>query len=368
MAALTSPGVAVTIIDESQYTPTAAGTVAYVLVASAQDKLNTTGSLATYTTKANAGKVFTISSQRELVQYFGIPTFQVDAADNSLHGDERNEYGLLAAYSALGVGNRVLIQRADVDLDQLIGTGIRPTGTPLNGAYWLDLANTNYGVYEWDSETGFTLQTVTAITDTSLLSGSAPIDTYGTIGEYAVNSVSTSNPIFYKRYDNTWAAVGSEDWQQSHPTVIGLAINPSNLQIGQSLVINSTNVNITGTSIADAVQDINGASITGITATASPVGQLEIRIDATSASSGNVSLPDGKITIELGVDGPDAAVELGLLTSLESSRTTFAPAVQYGSYVNAPAWRSTDITPRPAGSIWLKTSAKGNERYHPACR
>ena len=36
--ALISPGVEVQVIDESQYTPTAAGTVAYVLVATAEDK------------------------------------------------------------------------------------------------------------------------------------------------------------------------------------------------------------------------------------------------------------------------------------------------------------------------------------------
>jgi hypothetical protein len=360
MAALTSPGVAVTIIDESQYTQTAAGTVAYVLVASAQDKLNTTGSLATYTTKANAGKVFTISSQRELVQYFGIPTFQVDAADNSLHGDERNEYGLLAAYSALGVGNRVLIQRADIDLDQLVGTGIRPTGTPNNGAYWLDLDNTNYGVYEWNSELGFLFQNATAITDASMLDGSTPLNSVGSIGDYAIVSTSTSNPIYYKRYDNSWTAVGSEDWQVANPVVVGTAIIPANLHIGQSLRINSTNVTITGTTVDDAIQDINGAVIQGVIATATSLGQLELRIDATSASSGNVQLADGKMTIELGIDGPDAARELGVLTSTETSVTVFAPAVQYGSYINAPAWRSTDLEPRADGSIWLKTSAKGN--------
>lgn len=360
MAALTSPGVAVTIIDESQYTPTAAGTVAYVLVASAQDKLNTTGSLATYTTKANAGKVFTISSQRELVQYFGIPTFQVDAADNSLHGDERNEYGLLAAYSALGVGNRVLIQRADIDLDQLVGTGIRPTGTPNNGAYWLDLDNTNYGVYEWNSELGFLFQNATAITDSSMLDGSTPLNSVGSIGDYAIVSTSTSNPIYYKRYDNSWTAVGSEDWQIAKPAAVGTVISPANLHIGQSLRINSTNVTITGTTIDDAIQDINGAAIQGVIATATSFGQLELRIDATSASSGNVQLANGKMTIALGIGGPDAARELGLLTSTEISRTVFAPAVQYGSYINAPAWRSTDLEPRPDGSIWLKTSAKGD--------
>ena len=95
--ALISPGVQVTVTDESQYTPTAAGSVAYILLATAQDKRNPSGALASYTTVANANKLFNITSQRELVSFYGNIEFQVDSADNPLHGDERNEYGLLAA-------------------------------------------------------------------------------------------------------------------------------------------------------------------------------------------------------------------------------------------------------------------------------
>ena len=48
--ALTSPGVEVSVIDESQYTPTAVGTVAYILLATAQDKTNPSGTTASGTT------------------------------------------------------------------------------------------------------------------------------------------------------------------------------------------------------------------------------------------------------------------------------------------------------------------------------
>lgn len=360
MASLTSAGVSVTVIDESQYTTTATGTVAYILVASAQDKLNPSGSLATYTTKANAGTVFSIASQRELIQYFGNPTFQVDAADNALHGDERNEYGLLAAYSALGAGGRVLIQRADIDLNQLKGTGIRPTGTPVNGTYWLDLNNTDYGIYEWQ-DGGFAKQTITSITDTRLLTGSAPNNSYGKIGDYAINAHSTSNPVYYKTsVDNTWVLVGSSEWQMAHPTIIGTVSNPANLQIGQKLTINSYEITITGSTVSAAVQDINGVNIQGVLATESPTGELEIRINNTSASSGNISLPDGILSISAGTTGPDAAIELGLLGLNGESVTMAAPVAYFGSYVEAPAWRDTDVVPRPHGSVWVKTSAKGS--------
>ena len=59
MAVLTSPGVSVTIIDQSQYVSTQAGTVPFVLLATAQDKLAPGNTLATGTTIANAEKIIT---------------------------------------------------------------------------------------------------------------------------------------------------------------------------------------------------------------------------------------------------------------------------------------------------------------------
>ena len=41
--ALISPGVEVTVIDESNYAPSAAGTVAAIVIATAQDKTSGTG-------------------------------------------------------------------------------------------------------------------------------------------------------------------------------------------------------------------------------------------------------------------------------------------------------------------------------------
>ena len=81
--ALTSPGVQVTVIDESFYTPAEPGTVPMLFVVSAQDKTNGSGTgTASATTKANAGKPFSYSSQRELTELFGDPTFYVDSNNN----------------------------------------------------------------------------------------------------------------------------------------------------------------------------------------------------------------------------------------------------------------------------------------------
>ena len=374
--ALISPGVQVTIIDESQYTPTAAGSVAFVLLATAQDKTNPSGTVAIGTTLANAGKITTVTSQRDLVNLFGPPNFEVDAAGNPINGSELNEYGLLAAYSALGVANKMYIQRANVDLAQLDGTSIRPTGTPNDGVYWLDLTTTNWGAYEWTS-TGFALQSPDVITDTALLSSGVPIDSYGAIGTYAVVATSTNNPIYYKNYSNDWVLVGSEDWKLSVPAVTGLIANPGNLTTTQKMVINGSNVELTaGATLSGAASAINTAAITGVRARANADGYLEVFVSANAASDG--STVDGKLSIGRGTElgAADCAVPLGLIQSdignavIVTSRTVTGanvnaysysgPTIQFSSFSDVPAWRDSDITPRPYGSVWFKTSATGN--------
>ena len=362
--ALTSPGVEVSIIDESQYTPTAVGTVAYILLATAQDKKNPSGTTATGTTMLNAEKLSTLTSQRELTSLFGTPTFQNNSAGNPIHGDERNEYGLHAAYSALGVANRVVVQRANVDLAQLAGTSIRPTGEATDGSYWLDLSTTNWGVYEWEEEEGFTAKTITALNSSTDVSAGVPKTSVGSVGNYAIVTTSTSNPVYYKKYDNTWTLVGSEAWQSSRVALRGTTSNPATLAIGQLFRINTTNVTMTGTTVTQAAADINAASIQGVTATASAAGQLELRIDATSAVSGNIAVPTGTAIVQTPLSGTDCAVILGLLAVAEVSKTINAPIAYYGEYTNPPAWKSTDTTPRPDGSVWLKTSTKGSGASH----
>ncbi len=363
MASLISPGVSVTVIDESQYQPTATGTVAYVLLATDQDKINPDGNTATYTTKANAGKLIKLTSQRELVTGFGGINFQVDSGDNPIHAHELNEYGLLAAYSALGVSNQIYVQRADVNLSELTGTSIRPTGTASDGAYWLDVstAGTNWGIYEWNEDTtGFALQTPTVITDTAQLSGSVPLSSVGTIGSYAINVTTPSNPVYFKRYDNTWVLVGSDAWKTAVPAISGTVSNPT-LTVGHKMVLNTINVSLTGTTVTSAAADINTAAIPGVSATVNVVGQLEIRINSLSKSDGVTA--DGVLTVAKGttIGGTDCAVPLGLLNTTSANVVTFnSPTITFDTYRNAPAWRTSDVTPRPAGSVWFKTSATGN--------
>ena len=130
--ALTSPGLEVQVIDESTYLPTAQATVPLVVLATQSNK-TFNQSLASGTIDANAGKLDSVSSQRDLVTKYGYPIFQRSSIGTSLHGDERNEYGLMALYSALGLGNRAFILRADVDLAALEPRTSRPVGEPADG-------------------------------------------------------------------------------------------------------------------------------------------------------------------------------------------------------------------------------------------
>ena len=83
--ALVSPGLQLTVTDESQYVPGAVGTVPLVILATAQDKLNPAGTAAADTTAARAGKLLAYTSQRELITAMGYPSFQQSAAGTPLY-------------------------------------------------------------------------------------------------------------------------------------------------------------------------------------------------------------------------------------------------------------------------------------------
>ena len=276
--ALVSPGLQLSVTDESQYVPGAVGTVPLIIMATAQDKTNPSGSSAADTTAARAGKLLAYTSQRELINALGYPTFQQSSAGTPLHGDERNEYGLMAAYSALGNVNRIYAIRADVDLDALVGTSVRPTGAVANNTYWMDLTESTWGINEWDAVNGtFNLKSpllVTSTDDETLSSGIyVPKSSIGQIGQYAIAFNTGSNAlVFYKNRSNTWVRVGTSAWEISWPTIKGTVSSPTIAAStpAASITINTTSVTVGNTGASRTVSQvaaaINAASITGVTA------------------------------------------------------------------------------------------------------
>ena len=92
--ALVSPGVQVTVIDESQYIPSATNSVPYFLISTAQNKVSGSGvGVAAGTLQINANRLYLISSQRDLAATFGNPFFYKTTAGTPINGYELNEYG-----------------------------------------------------------------------------------------------------------------------------------------------------------------------------------------------------------------------------------------------------------------------------------
>ena len=362
--ALVSPGVEVTIIDESNYIPAATNSVPYILLATAQNKISGAGvGVAAGTLAANAGKIYLITSQRDLAATFGVPFFYKTSDGTPINGYELNEYGLLAAYSALGISNRAYIQRADIDLAELTATLVRPTGAPDANTYWLDTDDTAWGIFQWNATTGaFSVQTPIVITSTTQLTGGVPSASVGNIGDYAVVATNSNNPIYYKSPGNTeagvaantWVLVGSNSWKSSWPTVQGTNSVTGTLTSGQVININGSNIavpvtpNNTLSGLADA---INSAALAGITAQVDANNRLNIYGDGSSTS--DLSLGDGGI-----VDIDPATSTPALLTTLGIvGNTYYCPALQQSYNYTVPRWRSTDSEPRPTGSVWNMMTA-----------
>lgn len=114
--ALVSPGVEVTIIDESFFVPAQAPTVPLVFIATQDEKTQADGETPAAGTFEH-DVVRTVTSLNQSTELYGIPSFLEDSSGNQQHGDARNEYGLLALNQFLGIGNLAYVVRANVNLD-----------------------------------------------------------------------------------------------------------------------------------------------------------------------------------------------------------------------------------------------------------
>lgn len=116
MATLISPGVSVSVTDESFFFPVSATTVPLIFMATRGNKTQTNGLTAASGTLEHS-VVRTVTSMAQSLQLYGVPYFRNDISGNEYHGDARNEYGLLALNGFLGIGNRAYVVRANVDLN-----------------------------------------------------------------------------------------------------------------------------------------------------------------------------------------------------------------------------------------------------------
>ena len=365
--ALQSPGVEVQVINESFYVPAGESTRPLLVLATAENKTNGSGTgIATGTLKANANKPYFVNSQRELTELFGTPKFHTDASGNPIHGGELNEYGLQAAYSFLGIANSAFILRADLDLSQLNASADAPTASPSSGVYWLDTQNTQLGVFQWNGSPStsvggqqFANKAPTIITDSSKVTpGGAPISGVGVIGDYALVATSNLNKLYFKNRGvhegtPTWVLVGTPEWHKSWSTVKATK-SPVSITIGNSIYINGTLVTASGTTVASFVNDISAANIRGVSAKVVD-GFLEIYSDGAVDSPQMDSTASNAIVIAAGTGtlvAPNAANSvLGIAVG-----TYYGPILSIGPHTQIPRFKTVDDTPRPTGSVWIKTT------------
>ena len=396
MAQLSSPGVSVTVIDESFYTPAAPGTVPLIIVASQANKQNSSGTgIAPGTVPANAGKVYLLTSQMDLGNTFGIPYFQTDAENNPVHAGELNEYGLQAAYSFLGVSGRAYVVRADIDTKQLIGSANPPTAAPADGTFWFDTTDTAFGVFEWNANVAtatngqtFSVKPVTVITNSSLLvsgtPGNAPLTSVGTVGSYALVATTTLNKLYFKKAltdtaAGTWVEVGSTAWSASWPTAVGSVPNPTLTATGTTFTgyIAGTTLTVTSGSGVAAGEVLSGAGVTPGTeilsqlgGTAGGAGTYRVSASQTAGSSGSpISITTGGSVLNISVNGGSAQVVTGvssvtaLATAINTLSITGVTAAAINGYLNI---YSTGATVTLTGSAGTACGFATNVYYAPA--
>ena len=225
MPTLVSPGVSVTVVDESQYAAATQGTLPLIVVATATNKTDASGSaIASGTLEQNAGVAYLVSSQRELVETFGEPKFY-EVGGSVVQGAETSEYGLLGAYQYLGVSNNAYVLRAPIDLAQLEATTSEPAGAITSGTYWHDTSASKFGVFrhdgtDWVAYTPKVLYDAPGTGNVEAINAdgfASPVNTYGSAGDIAIVA-STVKITYWEKVGVNWVVLGdtgSADFQFS---------------------------------------------------------------------------------------------------------------------------------------------------------
>jgi len=356
---LLSPGVLVTIIDESFYGSSGPGTIPLIVIATAANKTAPSGTgIAPYTTPATAGQLFVATSQLELTANFGTPYFG-SYQGTILQGNETNEWGLLAAYSYLGISNRAYIIRADIDLSQLNAEAIAPTSPPNTGQYWFNLKTTSFGVFVANGNANpgvaWNPVTVTIPTINQVDSNDVPLASFGTVGQYAIVPWVTSNLLYvlgtpYGASSASWIQVGTADWMSLYPTQILGSSSPQTFPTGGTIIVNGTTITVNSglggstASVTDVITAINAASITNVVASSANNALL---IMNTAGGMLAISDPSG-IFAALGITVP-------------SNGTLTYPGVAFYQTATSDPTYPSGIA---AGSVWIKgNSSRGGANW-----
>lgn len=382
MATLVSPGVSVSVTDESQYGSAGQGTVPLIILATETNKTNLSATgYAEGTMPANAGKPYLLTSQRELVELFGQPQFKV-VDGTPVHGAETNEYGLLAAYSYLGLANRAYVLRANIDLAQLEPTNNEPAGEPANNTYWLDLTGTVWGLFEatatgtanWVAKSVIVIED---LADTVSSAGLLPLNSIGSNGDYAVVATSAvSSYQMYKKVSGSWViatnmALGQTVFASPHYTIPSATavgdvwIKTTSPNVGLKAVVKkyvSANAPASSPWVTQSVPSYatDGAATTGF-ATALSAGKIYAKV---SAGTANVELRIyngtswSNLSAESSSLAPNGATDDGTLwyNSVLSADLYVKANSQWEPVTGTVTIDSTQPSSPSAGDVWVDSS------------
>lgn len=326
MATLVSPGVSVTVTNESYFIPVSASTVPLIFIATNAAKTQPNGITPAAGTYEHS-VVRTVTSMAQSLQLYGVPSFRRDTSGNEYHGDARNEYGLLALNNFLGVGNRAFVVRADVDLTDSAVSFIS-LGTPVLQGNVNAVNNIGDGSIDNINAVGPAVrpQTFTIkFTSPSTFSVTGSIDGYvgtGSVGlKFNSNSVSfdvanetipfaNGDSFTFKiDYEATPAGEMQGNGKIHNLTAEDLAVE-ENLSI---TFISSTEFNVQGT--------VSGAAGTGFVGTPFNNNKVSFTVVSGTQAFGNgdeftVQVSEMEVSAPLGAN--DAARRVAITTALQA--------------------------------------------------
>lgn len=346
MANLISPGVSVTVTDESFFIPAAASTVPLFFIATADEKKQADGLTdAAGTFEHNV--IRTVTSLKQSTELYGIPKFLEDSAGNPLHGDVRNEYGLFALNQFLGVGDMAYVVRANVNLnDNLID--IRSTWDVKMQESTYVLENlVNAYLNEWNTVNGFTMA-----------GGQTAIDTLGTVVPGYGYTQGT--------YTNVPLVGGTGTGATANITVVNSAIGTLGTVTPGSLYTDGTytNIALTGGTGGGATADITvvGGAVTSVTLVSRGVGYVvgnvlsaaipggsgfEVPVSTVVGAVVNVSIVNRGVNYTVGDSLTSLVIGAGTgfsvpVATLTGYKTTVnrATLLSLATTATAPVWES----------------------------
>ena len=325
MSTLVSPGVSISLTNESFFFPATAPTVPVFFIATKSGKTQTDRvTPASGTLESNV--VRTVTSVAQALELYGVPAFRRDVDGNEFHGDARNEYGLLALNQYLGTGSRAFVIRADVDLTDVplsfvsLGTPALITGSTVydgNGNGTLaSITATNSTVrpqriaVEFKSPTTFTVNgSVSGYIGTGLIG-------VGFVSS-VVNFTITAGSIAFAAGDSYAFTVGYR------ATVVGTGNGTMNLLVPDTLAAPEVWTIAFTTSTAFSVTgSVTGASTPGVINTGYDNDYLNFTINSGStpfAIGDMFTVTVTNVTIATPLGANDATRRTTIVTSLQAA-------------------------------------------------